>query len=139
MSEAKINSALVQATIDAALGVPCVYENEPPYTPQQGVRWMRCHNLPAGTDTASLGIGGLDEHLGLLQLDFNDAPGAGVAWLLGRADAVRSFFVAGRRFEYDGQVVVIRRSDRSPIRPVDGWSRVSVSVFYSSHSTRPEV
>lgn len=138
MSELKIHGALVQAVVDAAFGLPCAYEGEA-FAPVQGEPWMRVLLLPADAEPSSLGVGGTDEHLGVFQIDFNYAPDKGVATLLQKADAARAVFVAGKRFFKDGQCVLIRKSVRSSIRSVDGWSRVTVSVYYSAQSIRPEV
>lgn len=59
--------------------------------------------------------------------------------LLGHADRLRQYFVAGRLFTYSTQGVRVTRADVSPIRRVDGWQRVSVSVTYSAFTVRPEV
>lgn len=140
MSEAKINSALVQAVLTASFGPPCAFENDPTNAnPVANTPWMKFRNVPASKLPSSNGVGGYEEHIGFIQLDFNVALNTGTAALLAYSDAALAYFPPGKRFIYNEQCVLVTRSERSPIRPVDGWARVSVTVYYSSQSTRPEV
>lgn len=144
MSEAKIDRALEVAAV-AALGadfagtapVRIATEGQV-YTPPAGV-WAQLTNLRAGAGVASLGAGGLDEHVGVFQVDVN-VPSVGGnprAALLGHADRLRAYFYAGRRFTYDSQGVRVVSAEASAIRRVDNWQRISVSVTYSAFSIRP--
>lgn len=143
MSEANIDRAL-EAAAAAALGSPFtgrIATETQPFTPPASGAWAQLSNLRAGTDVASLGVGGMDEHLGVFQIDVNvqESGGNPRATLLAHADALRTYFVTGRRFTHSTQGVRVTRADVSPIRRVDGWQRISVSVRYSAFSTRPEV
>lgn len=140
MSEAKISAALVAAYRAAlpALADATAYEGRA-FVPGDRAEWAQLTNLRAGTDVASLGEGGADEHLGVLQIDINVPENTGTAVLLARADTLRGYFVAGRRFTNSGQNVRINGADVSAIRSVESWLRISVSVNYSAHSIRPEV
>lgn len=139
MSELDVHGALVQAVIDAGFGWPCKFEEDPSFNPQPGDDWVRVMLMPGATDVASNGVGGADEHQGFLQLDFNTAPNAGVGALIAKADAARVFFPAGKRFFKNSQCVLVTRCERTQIRAVDGWARVTVSIFYSAYMTRSEV
>lgn len=142
MSESSIDRALEVAAV-AALGPAftgrIAFEGFG-FSPPVGV-WAQLTNMPAGAAVSSLGEGGQDEHVGVYQIDVSvpESGGNPRAVLLGHADRIRAYFVAGRSFSYSGQVVRVRSASRSPIRRVDGWLRVSVSVTYSAFSTRPEV
>lgn len=140
MSETRINAALVTAYRAAmpSLIDQTAYEGAS-FTPTTGTKWAALHNLRAGADVASLGVGGQDDHAGVLQIDINVPENTGTASLLNDADTLRAYFVAGRGFTYQSQSVRVRRSDVSPIRRVDGWLRVSVSVTYSAMTIRPEI
>lgn len=145
MSESSIDRALEAAAV-AALG-PEFTERiavEAPgraFTRPASGPWAQLTNLRAGADVASLGAGGMDEHVGVFQIDVNvpESGGNPRATLLQHADQLRGYFVAGRRFTHSNQSVRVTRADVSQIRRVDGWQRVSVSVRYSAFSTRPEV
>jgi hypothetical protein len=140
VSELKTNAALVAAYRAAMppLVDATAYEGVA-FTPTAGQKWAQLTNLRAGSDIVTLGAGGQDEATGVLQIDINVAEGSGTAGLLGDADTLRAYFVAGRSFTYDSQTVRVLRADVSQIRRVDGWLRISVSVRYSALSTRPEV
>jgi len=140
MSEVKINAALVTAYRAAlpALSSATAYEGMG-FTPTIGSKWGQVFNLRAAADVASLGVGGQDDHTGVFQIDVNVPENSGTAALLADADTLRAYFVVGRAFTYQSQSVRVRRADVSPIRRVDGWLRVSVSVTYSAYTTRPEI
>lgn len=143
MSESSIDRALEVAAV-AALGPELsgriAFEGFPFAPPTDGA-WAQLFHLPAGAAVASLGVGGMDEHVGVYQIDVNvpESGGNPRAALLGHADALRGYFVTGRRFTYGTQGVRITRAERSAIRRVDGWQRISVSVTYSAFTVRPEV
>ena len=143
MSEFRIDRALEVAAA-AALGSGFVgriaTEGNPFIAPASGA-WAQLFNLRAGADVASLGRGGLDDHNGVLQIDVT-VPANSTnprAALLGHADRVRAYFVAGRPFTFDGQTVRVRSASVSPIRLVDTNQRVSVSVSYTALTVRPEI
>ena len=140
MSETKINAALVTAYRAAmpALVDATAYEGAS-FTPTVGQKWAQLTNLRASADPVTLGTGGQDEHSGVFQIDVNVPEDTGTATLLADADTLRAYFVAGRSFTYQTQSVRVRRADVSPIRRVDGWLRVSVSVTYSAITIRPEI
>lgn len=140
MSEANIDRALEVAAV-AALGSSFtgrIAAEGFPFTPPQGL-WAQLANLRAGAAVSSLGESGMDEHVGVFQIDVNvpEAGGNPRATLLGHADRLRAYFFAGRRFTHSTQGVRVTRADASPIRRVDGWQRISVSVTYSAFSIRP--
>lgn len=143
MSEASIDRALEAAAV-AALGPAFtgrIAAEGFAFTPPSSGAWAQLTHLRAGADVASLGAGGMDEHVGVFQIDVNvpESGGNPRATLLQHADQLRGYFVAGRRFTHSTQSVRVTRADVSQIRRVDGWQRVSVSVRYSAFSTRPEV
>lgn len=138
MSALKINAALVAAYRAILPTLPTAFEGVA-FTPVTGSKWGRVTNLRAGDDVASLGVGGMDESTGVFQIDVSVPEGAGTAELLRDADTLRAYFVAGRAFTYQSQAVRVRRADVSPIRRVDGWLRISVSVTYSAFTIRPEI
>lgn len=137
MSESKIQSALVQAVVNGAFGLPTAYENVD-FTPP-ATAWMAVTNLPASIDPSSNGVGGLDEHVGVFQIDLNYPSNKGTKDIMAKADAVLQYFVAGRRFIYQGQCVQVQRKERTQLRPVGAWVSTSISIYYTSYSTRPEI
>lgn len=139
MSEAKINAALVTGLTAAALGLPMANEGKNFTPPAVTSPWAAWFNLPASTDVASLGVGGNDETAGVFQVDLNYPLNDGTANALAAVQKLRDYFVAGRRLVYQGQTVKVERVTRNNLRPVDGWQRINVSIFYSAYTIRPEV
>lgn len=139
MSEVRINAALVSAAqaalVPAIVPATAIAWEGKAFTPPQG-KWAAVFRLPAGNDVASLGEGGQDDATGVFQIDVNDKEDSGTA-LLKEADKLKAYFVAGRSFTYQGQCVHVMRCDISAIRRVDGWLRISASIYYSSYTTRP--
>jgi hypothetical protein len=139
MSEVKINAALVQGLAAAALGLQIAPEGKNTTPPSVSTPWAAWFNLPASTDVASLGVGGNDETVGVFQVDLNYPLNDGTANALAAVQKLRDYFVAGRRLVYQGQTVKVERVTRNNLRPVDGWQRINVSIFYSAYTIRPEV
>ena len=139
MSEVKINAALVQGLAAAALGLTIAPEGKNFTPPSVSTPWAAWFNLPADTQVASLGVGGNDETVGVFQVDLNYPLNDGTANALGAVQKLRDYFVAGRRLVYQGQCVKVERVTRNNLRPVDGWQRINVSIYYSAYITRPEV
>lgn len=141
MSETNINAALVSAAT-AALGSGftgrIAFEGRD-FTPPTSGKWAAIFNLRAGIDVVTLGVGGQDEHSGVLQIDVSVPENSGTGTLLTDADALHAYFVAGTYFTYSGQDVLVRHCDVSSIRQIDGYLRVSASVTYTARSTRPEI
>lgn len=143
MSEFRIDRALESAAA-AALGSDFtgrIATEGNPFTRPAAGAWAKLTNLRAGADVASLGAGGMDDHTGVLQIDLtvpaNSANPRAV--LLGHADRLRTYFVAGRALNFQGQVVRVRSASVSPMRLVDTDQRVSVSVSYTALTFRPEI
>lgn len=131
MSFTDINAALVGAYQAAALDLPTAYEGEN-FTPAAGQPWASVLMLPQPVVSGSLGAGGTDRHSGTFQVDLHDAPGAGIAGLLTHADALRSYFTAGRQLEHDGQLVVVNSVSRTAVITKDGWLRLGVGIAWSA-------
>lgn len=131
MSEIKINAALVSAYL--ACGVMpwerTAFEGVE-FDPVTGQSWARITDLPSSNDPAGLGRHAPDERLGILQIDLFHPRGTGTAPILGDAQRVLQYFNKGRRLDYDGQVVKVRKSQRSQIRTEELWQSVSVDVHY---------
>lgn len=143
MTEARIDRALESAAA-AALGSDFtgrIATEGNPFTPPAAGAWAQLTNLRAGADVASLGVGGMDDHTGVFQIDItvpaNSANPRGV--LLGHADRLRAFFVAGRPLTFQGQTVRVRSASVSSLRLVDTNQRVSVSISYTALTIRPEI
>lgn len=139
MSEIKINAALVAGLTAATLGIPTANEGKSFTPPSVSLPWAAWFNLPASTDSASLGVGGMDETVGVFQIDLNYPLNDGTGNALAAVQKLRDYFVAGRRLVYQGQCVKVERVTRNNLRPVNGWQQINVSIYYSANTIRPEV
>lgn len=139
MSEIKINAALVAGLTAASLGLQIAPEGKNTEPPSVSTPWAAWFNLPASTDVATLGVGGMDETVGIFQVDLNYPLNDGTANVLAAVQKLRDYFVAGRRLVYQGQCVKVERVTRNNLRPVNGWQQINVSIYYSANTIRPEV
>lgn len=130
MSESRIHSTLVAAYL--ASGVMesdrTAHEGKA-FTPSTGQSWARLTGLPSGRAPAAMGNDAPQEWTGILQVDLFHPKDTGFAPMLADVDTLLSFFTPGKRLDYQGQGVLIRRAERSPIRTEDVWQSVSVSIY----------
>lgn len=135
MSESKIHSALVTAYVASGV-MPndrTAFEGKS-FTPPTGQSWARLTGLPTGRAPAGLGSAAPQEWNGILQIDLFHPKNTGHAPILTDADALLAFFASGKRLDYQGQGVLIRRAERSQIRQEDVWQSVSVSIYCTAWS-----
>ena len=116
------------------------FENQA-FEPTPGTPWAQLFLVPSQPSAASLGDSGLDEHTGFLQIDLNYPINEGTGAINIKADEIRAHFKAGARFvddefSQDPQSVLIRSCGRSNGRNVNGWYRVSITVFWSAWTQR---
>lgn len=130
MSESKIHSALVAAYLASGVmpSARTAYEGKT-FTPTTGQSWARLTGLPSSRAPAAMGTDAPQEWTGILQIDLFHPKDTGFAPMLSEVDALLAFFTPGKRLDYQGQGVLIRRAERSPIRTEDVWQSVSVSVY----------
>lgn len=138
MSLADIDYALIAGYEAVGLGLPTAYENARFSKPANNADWAKVVVVPAGTSVESLGSGGKDQHTGFLQIDFNTDQGKGRAHMTAYAQAIRDYFWHGRGLTHNGQYVVIKDVQRTNLREVDGYMRLTVTVFYEAATLRPE-
>jgi hypothetical protein len=145
MTTQAIDTALLQGLQSLALtdpggsALPIAWPNEPFDPPEDGSDWAATFQLPAPTETASLGVGGWNRLRGVLQVDLNTKPGTGTSTVFGYVDQILALFVPGKDFASGGQSVKVRQVDRSSIREIDGWARVSVSISWQALTIRPAI
>ena len=135
MSESKIHSALVSAYIASGV-IPVVrtkFEGKA-FSPPTGQSWARLTGLPTGRAPAAQGKNAAQEWTGILVIDVYHPINTGHAGLLADADTLLAFFSSGKRLDYQGQGVHIRRAERSQIKEEDVWQSVSVSIYCTAWS-----
>jgi len=80
---------------------------------------------------------GHDEFAGYIQLDVNTKLGGGEAQADAIAQAAADFFKAGRVLSYGDTDAVVRSCARSRGREVDGWWRISLTIYWDARVDRP--
>ncbi|HTN31810.1 MAG TPA: phage tail terminator-like protein [Pseudomonas sp.] len=130
MSETKINAALVSAVLASGVmpQARIAFEGAK-FEPVTGQSWVRIIALPSDRSPAAMGSSAPQEWTGILQIDIYHPLNTGTGPILGDADKALAYFRSGRRLEFQGQRVLVRRAQRSQIRRDDIWQVVSVDVY----------
>lgn len=133
MSETRINAALVSAYLASGV-MPqerTAFEGVK-FDPVTGQSWARLTDLPSGREPAAFGGANPVERTGILQVDLFYPKGSGTGPVLSDVDKAMAFYIPGKRLEYQGQTVLIRRAERSQIRTEEVWQSVAVSIYYTA-------
>lgn len=130
-----IEQALFSAVVEADPGTPTGYTNSPLPDKPDGL-WLQVHNLRASSAPATLGIGGEDEHPGVMQIDINYPKNKGSKGALEEADLLAAYFTAGKALVYGGQCVRVESTSLGPGRYVGGYYRLSLNVNYYALTAR---
>jgi hypothetical protein len=133
MSETKINGALVSAYLASGVmpQARTAFEGVG-FTPAAGQSWARLTDLPSGREPAAFGGTNPVERTGILQVDIFHPKGSGTGAVLADVDTAMAFYTPGKRIEYQGQSVLIRKAERSQLRTEDLWQSVAVSIYYTA-------
>ena len=130
MSEVRINAAMVSAVLASGVmpQARIAFEGAK-FEPVTGQSWARITALPSDRSPAAMGSSAPQEWTGILQIDICHPLNSGTGPILGDADKALAYFRSGRRLVYQGQRVLIRKSNRSQVRRDDIWQVVSVDVY----------
>lgn len=130
MSETRINAALVSAVLASGVmpQARIAFEGAK-FEPVTGQSWARITAIPSNRAPAAMGSSAPQEWTGILQIDIYHPLNSGTGPILGDADKALAYFRSGRRLDFQGQRVLIRRAQRSQIRRDDIWQVVSVDVY----------
>jgi hypothetical protein len=104
--------------------------------PADASLWYAVSFLPAARDPLTLGEGGEDEYVGLMQVDVSVPQGSGMKAAMEAAVEFTALYVAGTDVEYNGQVAKVRKSEISQPRQDGVRLVVSVSVYWSARIPR---
>jgi hypothetical protein len=115
--------------------LPTAYPYKEFVAPASG-NWLGVNMLDGDRFVASLGDNGEDGWEGIMQIDVHTPENSGPKFMNEAMGKLLFHFYAGKRLEYNGQMVKIRRSSPSSVRR-EGASYVkSVSVYWSSWTQR---
>ena len=106
---------------------------EPPITEL----WSSVFYVPNNPTGRTVGVGGIDEANGFIQIDLNIPTDSGDEQMNDWEDKARVYFVAGRSFLYAGQSVLVISSGMTQGRVIDNNYRKSLTVFFTAQVKRP--
>lgn len=135
MSFGNIESALVTAYTGGNFGLSTAYDNVH-FTPVDGTAWAEVTIIPSQPEPSSIGVHGIDDHVGVFQIALYYPKHKGRADIVAKADAIAAVFYAGAKFAYNGQDVYITSCGRSGGKLVDGWFSIIISVNYLAQVLR---
>ena len=98
--------------------------------------WSSVFYVPNNPDGRTIGVGGIDEENGFMQIDFSIPTQSGDESLNDWYDKARIFFVAGRSFQYATQNVLVISSGMTQGRVIDNYFRKSLTVFFKAQVKR---
>ena len=139
MSQEKTKAAVIKA-VDARIKLldptPVVSWPNKKFTPPP-TTWIRVTYMPSQDSTETLGEGGEQELLGIVQIDINILTDTGEKTQNLILAQLEAYFVPGKRFTYQSQTVNFVSCNRSSGRIIDSFFRVSISVSFYARYFRP--
>lgn len=131
MSLSKVRSAMVQAYVEASLGLSYASENKV-FTPPVNAPWAEVTYLPGEPTLGSIGLKGMDELEGYLQVNINTPTNTGTELAMLKVDMLRAYFFAGRALTYQGQEVRVKGVGIKPgFRSENTWKIPTLIRFYA--------
>lgn len=130
-----IEKALLTA-LQQLLLMPIAAANASFTRPTDGEPWAQVHFMPEDVQVATLGLGGKDRHVGLLQVDVNLPPLAGTAQASTVVGDLRRAFYLGRVLTYGATSVRVTSFKGPRSREVGGYYRRSVTITWQAEIDR---
>jgi hypothetical protein len=127
-------SGALDGHLDTMTDLPDVAWENGDFQPIKDELYLRASVLPGDTVQGGLGDEGLDEHLGIYQVDIAAPAGAYKSAAYIMADKVADHFKRGSTVSYNGVNVRIRNVSRDVAGREDGWYIFPVSITYFSHT-----
>jgi len=131
---ADISSALDSRLNTLAGTTPIAWENTV-YVPVKDTLFLRPTNLPAETLQAGLGVSGIDEYIGIYQIDIFAPSGTGRGEAESKADAVADHFKRGTDLSNNGKTIRLGNVSRNAGIKSDDRFIISISINYMAHVT----
>ena len=131
---ADISSAL-DARLNSLFGsIPTAWQNTA-FVPVKDTLYLRPTVLPASTIQAALGTNGIDEYIGIYQIDIFAPAGKGRGEAEIKADSVADHFKRGTDLSKNGKTIRLGNVSRNAgIRSEDRFI-ISISINYMAHVT----
>jgi hypothetical protein len=106
---------------------PVEWENDK-YSPTKGTLYLKAALLSVDSVQAELGDTGMDENVGVYQVDVVAPADNGKNAGMVMADLIANHFKRGTYLTYNSRTVRIENVDRSTAIIADGWYTIPVSV-----------
>ena len=135
MSMVEIETALHQAYSDGGFGLETLYENFAE-DPSNAGTWAAVHFMPNQPVPRGLGHEGDDAVTGIYQIDLNYPLNEGRKNIVAKAEEIRAYFWAGRKFSSGDSTVAIVSAGSSSGRRVNQNYRISVSIRWDARISR---
>jgi hypothetical protein len=136
MSEDLIRKTLFSAAKTALTSKVVAWPNKT-LDPKARTTWYAVHYLPADEPVVTMGDGGENEVVGLLQVDVNVPLNSGEKATETALLDLRETFYAGGVLTHEGQDVKVTKVVRSIGRTVDAFFRTSLSIYFYGRYNRP--
>ena len=131
---ADISSAL-DTRLNTLLGqTPIAWENTA-FVPIKDVLYLRPYILPAATIQAALGVSGIDEYIGIYQIDIFAPAGKGRGEAEIKADSVADHFKRGTDLSSNGKTIRLGNVSRNAGIKSEDRFIISISINYMAHVT----
>jgi hypothetical protein len=101
--------------------------------------WAAVFVVPNIPQASTLGGQGRDRGNGFMQIDINIPQGKGEGPFRAWEDAARGYFIVGKPFTRNSQVVTIISCGMGQGRNIDNWHRKSITITYRSDFTRAAI
>jgi hypothetical protein len=99
--------------------------------------WAAVFYVPNNPVGRTVGVGGIDEANGFMQIDLSIPTDSGDEQMNDWYDKARLYFVAGRSFLFNTQNVLVISSGMTQGRVIDNNYRKSLTVFFTAQVKRP--
>tara|TARA_B100000795_G_scaffold103354_1_gene76232 strand:- start:158 stop:568 length:411 start_codon:yes stop_codon:yes gene_type:complete len=125
----------ISAALDArtnSLALPTAWENIA-FKPTTGTLYIRPTLIPAYTEQAGLGSNGLDEHVGIYQIDIVSTASLGKGEAIIKADVIADHFKRGLVLTYNGVNVRLSKTSRGiGKRDHEAFFTIPIFITYQS-------
>lgn len=129
-------SAALDTQLNAMSGLPPVAWENDSYIPVVGTLYLRATHIPADSLAATIGSSGIDDNIGVYQIDvFAPADeGKYEAWIM--ADNIANQFKRDTDLLYNGRTVRITRASIGNANVSGGWYQIPVVIVYQSYTAQ---
>jgi hypothetical protein len=112
------------------------WENRNSKAPQDSALWASVFYRPNRPEPRTIGLDGINQQTGFLQIDLNAPQGQGESEHNKWENKMSEFFAAGNRFSLETVSVLVTSSGMGQGRPVENHFRKSITVAFTAQLKR---